>query len=85
MKEFWVDFSGYVVVAAENAKEAENKMWDAINRTLAFPTAFSDDVWEVENIEEKSTDNPLLEPVYGNFFTTTTPTAQEWEDFWNER
>lgn len=55
MKEFWIDFSGYVVVAAESAEEAEKKMWDAIHHTLTFPTAFSDDVWDIDGIKEKRT------------------------------
>lgn len=65
-KKFWVDFSGYVLVDAENEQDAETKMWDAINRTLAFPTCFSDDVWDIDGIEEK-VDGPLLEPVYGGY------------------
>lgn len=51
--KFWIDFSGYVCVDAESKEDAEQKMWDAINRTLAFPTCFDDDVWKIDNIEEK--------------------------------
>ena len=53
MKKFWIDFSGYVCVDAENEQDAEQKMWDAINRTLAFPTCFDDDVWDIDSIEEE--------------------------------
>ena len=49
---YWVDFSGYVKVDAESKEDAERKMWDAINRTLAFPTCFHDDVWDIDGIEE---------------------------------
>jgi hypothetical protein len=49
---YWVDFSGYVKVDAESKEDAERKMWDAINRTLAFPTCFYDDVWDIDGIEE---------------------------------
>lgn len=52
MKKFWIDFSGYVCVDAESKEDVERKMWDAINRTLAFPTCFYDDVWDIDCIEE---------------------------------
>ena len=52
MKDFWINFSGYVKVTADSKEDAERKMWDAINRTLAFPTCFDEDEWEIEGIEE---------------------------------
>ena len=52
MKDFMIDFSGYVKVTADSEEDAERKMWDAINRTLAFPTCFDDDVWDIDGIEE---------------------------------
>ena len=53
MKDFMIDFSGYVKVTADSKEDAERKMWDAINRTLAFPTCFCDDVWDIDNIEKE--------------------------------
>lgn len=50
--KYWIDFSGYVKVEADSKEDAEQKMWDAINRTLAFPTYFDDDVWDIDCIEE---------------------------------
>lgn len=50
--EYWIDFSGYVKVKANSKEEARQKMWDAINRTLAFPTCFSDDEWEIDGVKE---------------------------------
>lgn len=52
MKEFWVDFSGYLRVKAENADDAERKMWKLINEKFNLTGDFSDDVWDVENVEE---------------------------------
>jgi hypothetical protein len=91
MKKFWIDFSGYVCVEAENAEQAENKMWDAIHRTLAFPTDFCDDVWDIDGVEEWADNQSLLETVYSEkdinimkvLAAGHVPTAEEWEDFWN--
>ena len=52
MKDFIIGFNGYVKVTADSEEDAEQKMWDAINRTLAFPTCFDDDVWVINCIEE---------------------------------
>ena len=52
--KYWVDFSGYVRVEADSKEDAERKMWDAINYTLAFPICFDEDVWEIEGIEEEA-------------------------------
>ena len=57
--KFWIDFSGYVCVDAESKQDAEQKMWDAINRTLAFPTCFYDDVWDIDSIEPAENTNPM--------------------------
>ena len=51
--KYWIDFSGYVEVEADSEEDAEQKMWDAINRTLTFPTCFDGDVWDIDGIEEK--------------------------------
>jgi len=52
MKEFWIDFEGFVKVTADSKDDAIQKMWDAINYTLAFPTSFDDDNWKITGIEE---------------------------------
>lgn len=58
MKEFWIDFSGYLKVEAENADEAERKFWHAINTKCPFLArdGFSDDVWDLDATEEVSDD-----------------------------
>ena len=73
---YWIDFSGFVSVEAGSKEDAEQKMWDAINRTLAFPTCFEDDEWYIDGIEERS-HKDLLSTVY--------PTAQDLEDFWYDK
>jgi len=52
MKEFWIDFEGFVKVTADSKDDAIQKMWNAINYTLAFPTSFDDDNWKITGIEE---------------------------------
>lgn len=53
MKEFWVDFSGYMKVKAETPEEAERKFWKFINEGIDLSHGdLSDDVWDVEGIEE---------------------------------
>lgn len=59
--KYWVDFSGYVSVEADSKEEAEWKMWDAINRGLAFPAGFEDDVWEIEGVEERANFAPPID------------------------
>ena len=79
MKKFWIDFSGYVTVEAENADEAERKFWHAINTQCGFcgRSEFSDEVWDIDattEVDEISTiDNP------------NAPNLQDIEDFWNDR
>ena len=51
--KYWIDFSGYVKVEANSKEDAKQKMWDAINRTLAFPICFDDDEWNIDSIEEE--------------------------------
>lgn len=51
MKEFYVDFSGYLTVQAESADEAEQKTWDWINAGK-LPEGFFNDVWDIDCIEE---------------------------------
>ena len=53
MKEYWIDFSGYLKVKAESVDEAERKFWNFINNNVNLSyTDLSDDVWDVEAIEE---------------------------------
>lgn len=93
MKKFWIDFSGYVCVEAENAEQAEQKMFDAIDRTLVFPTDFSDDVWEIDCIDESIDEEDCpLGTVYSEkdldimkaLTTGHIPSEDEWRAFWNE-
>ena len=77
MKKYWVDFSGYVCVEAENEAKAKRLFCNWFARELGEP--FSDEVWDIDGIEERPEGDPL-EPVYGK-----KPTAQEIEDFWNEK
>ena len=52
-KAFWVDFTGYVKIKAESETEAEKKFWNFINANCDISnTDLSDDVWEIEGIEE---------------------------------
>jgi len=59
MKEFYIDFSGYLKVEAENADEAERKFWNAVNTKCPFlaKDGFSDDVWDLDATEEVTTDD----------------------------
>lgn len=57
MKEYWVDFGGYLKVRATSSDDAERKMWNLIN-SISMTGDFSDDVWDIESIEEdKNTDD----------------------------
>lgn len=79
MKEFWIDFSGYLKVEADNADEAERKFWHAVNTKCLFldKDGFSDDVWDVDATQEvneiPAIDNP------------NAPNLQDIEDFWNDK
>lgn len=79
MKEFWIDFSGYLKVEAENADEAERKFWHAVNTKCPFLTwnGFSDDVWDLDAIEEVNEVSTIDNP--------NKPTLQSIEDFWNDK
>lgn len=98
MKEYWIDFSGYVKVEAENADEAERKFWGTINTNNPFlRCGFSEDVWDLDATEEVSDDiyngwhkenvvDFLLdredEPTFKN---PNAPNLQDIEDFWNDK
>lgn len=49
--KYWVDFSGYLKIEADSPEDAERKMWELIN-SHNLTGDFSDDVWEIEGIEE---------------------------------
>ena len=78
MKKYWIDFSGYLCVEAENEDEAERLFWAKFVKNVNEP--FFDDVWDIDNIEERPEGDPFA-VVYGS----NPPTAQEIEDFWNEK
>ena len=79
MKKYWVDFSGYLCVNAENEDEAERKFWRFINEGIDLSHGdLFDDVWDIDLIEER-TDYGSLEPV------SEAPSQQELEDFWNDK
>jgi hypothetical protein len=78
MKEYWIDFSGYVTVEAENANEAERKFWDAVHNKCPFlgRNGFSNNVWDIVDVTEEDVsiiDNP------------NTPNLRELVDFWNDK
>lgn len=77
MKKFWIDFSGYLCVEAENEAEAEEKFWELIHNRMDLTSPFSDDVWDIDTIEER--DEPSA------FITPSSTTAQDWDDFWNSQ
>ena len=53
MKEFWIDFSGYMKIKADSKEEAARKFWNFIANDINPSTGdLSDDVWEIECIEE---------------------------------
>lgn len=53
MKEYWIDFSGYMKIKAENENEVQKKFWDFVNVNCDLSyTDCSDDVWDIDGIEE---------------------------------
>lgn len=49
MSKFYIDFSGYCVIEAETAEDAENKFW----KGLRSPSADAyDDIYDIDGIEE---------------------------------
>lgn len=52
MKEYWVDISGYLKIKANSPEEAERKWWDFVNARMNMSGDYSDDVWDIEAIEE---------------------------------
>ena len=54
-KQYWIDFSGYLKIKAKNETEANEKFWKFINEHVDLSyTDLSDDVWDVDGIEEVS-------------------------------
>lgn len=51
MNEYWIDFSGYLKVKATSPDDADRKMWNLIN-SISLTGDFSDDVWDIDSIEE---------------------------------
>lgn len=51
MKEFYIDFSGYLTIKANDATEAEYKFWQFVNG-IDFSGDMSNDVWDIDNVEE---------------------------------
>ena len=52
MKEFWIDFSGYLKIKADSSGEAIDKFWKFVNNIDLSNSDLSDDVWDVDAIEE---------------------------------
>lgn len=75
MKEFYVDFSGYVKVRAENEEDAKRKFWKHFVNNCSEP--FSNDVWDIDGIEEINNNIPIDNP--------NKPSLQDLEDFWNDK
>lgn len=55
-KEFWVDFSGYLKVKAKTPEEAEIKFWKYFVDQISAHGDISDDVWDIDGIEEVEKD-----------------------------
>ena len=53
MKEFYIDFSGYCLVKAEDMEQAEETFWKTINGLDAFQHNPYNDVWEIDLITER--------------------------------
>jgi hypothetical protein len=52
MKKFYIDFSGYCTIKAENEEKAEQEMWEAIQKAFDGEIVY-DDVWDIDGIEER--------------------------------
>lgn len=52
MNEYWIDFSGYMKVKADSKEEADTKFWDWVNDMIKVEGDYSDDVWDIDSIEE---------------------------------
>ncbi len=54
MRKFYIDFSGYLKVEANTPREAEEKFWRLVNSQFNLTGDYSDDVWDIDGIEEIS-------------------------------
>ena len=54
MRKFYIDFSGYLKVEANTPREAEEKFWRLVNSQFNLAGDYSDDVWDIDGIEEIS-------------------------------
>lgn len=53
MKEFWVDFSGYIKVKADSDKEAREKFWHFVQEGIDLhDSGLSGEMWNIEGVEE---------------------------------
>lgn len=50
MKTFYIDFSGYFKIEAEDEHDAESKFWSWVN-TVSANGEIWDDVWDIDNVE----------------------------------
>lgn len=53
MKTFYIDFSGYFKIKAEDEHDAESKFWNWVSIVSQFSGngEIWDDVWDIDNIE----------------------------------
>lgn len=49
--KFWIDFSGYLAIEAENEQEAKEKFHDEIDNTWSNGSII-DPYFEIDNVEE---------------------------------
>ena len=79
MKEYWIDFCGYVKVEAEDVDDAVLKFCTT-KSPFRGNSDFSNDVWEIESIKEiTDNDEELI------FTNPNAPSLQDIEDFWNDK
>lgn len=68
--KWYIDFSGYCMIEAETAEEAETKFWKGLRPPCE--EAF-DDVWDIDNVE-------LAETKPFSFITEFIPGVTNLED-----
>lgn len=76
MKEYYIDFSGYVKVKAESEEDATEKFWALFVSNCVKP--FSDDVWDIDGVEEIGKETKI-------FTNPNMPNLSELEDFWQDK
>jgi len=87
-KKFWVDFTGYGYVEAENEDEAERKFWQFVHTCANDNGIIMDDVWDLDNIEEynKMAEFQIIfiDSVHGTqiiHFDTFEDAAEFWDQY----